>query len=368
MRRHFLIVPASLLVLAMVATAARAEDSPAPSRCELTAFPAPQPAAPARVAPPEQPDAALARHGATRWVLEADTNAFRAALLGGLRDDVRCLLREARIAHGSPAVRDGGVEVQLRETSDLPRARAALAGIVPADQSPGAVDLRDGGNGLIRITPTPAAFDGLLRDALDRAGEIIARRLQEWGMTSLDVRRDGADRMVVMLPVPPTDVVRLMHLVTARGRLQFRLLDTSIPPPQTLAAGVPSGSELVPLAKSRQLFLVRREAPLTGRDIADARPDLSPNGRPAVAFTLTARGARVFGRFTQENVGRPFAIVLDGEVLWAPVIREPILGGTSRILGDFTREQADDLAIVLRTGELPLALIPIEQRFVAPAK
>src|SRR5580704_11052880 len=194
MRRNLLVLPACLLVLGVVATAARAEDSPAASRCELKGVPALQPAAPPGpfasvrnhvlgwVFPREQPDAALARQGGLRLVLRADTDAFRAELLDDLRDEVRCLMREARIAHGNLAVRDGSIELQLRENFDPPRALAALALAVPAGQPPGALDMRDTGNGLIQLTPTAAAYDGWLRDALERTAETIERRMQELGI------------------------------------------------------------------------------------------------------------------------------------------------------------------------------------------
>jgi preprotein translocase subunit SecD len=366
-------------VLGVVATAARAEDSPAASRCELKGVPTLQPAAPPGpfasvrnhvlgwVFPREQPDAALAGQGGLRLVLRADTDAFRAELLDDLRDEVRCLMREARIAHGNLAVRDGSIELQLRENFDLPRALAALALAVPAGQPPGALDMRDTGNGLIQLTPTAAAYDGWLRDALERTAETIERRMQELGIASAGAQRDGPDRIVVVLP-GAKDAIHLQQVAAARGRLQFRLVDTSISPQEALNAAVPSGSELVRLAGSDEQFLLRREVALTGRDIVDAEPGFFAAGeQPVVTFRFTERGARAFGLLTQENVGRPIAIVFDREVLSAPIIREPILGGVGQISGRFTVQQANDLAVLLRTGTLPLDLIPVEQKSVAPA-
>jgi len=373
MRHRLLALPACLLVLATAATA-RAEDSAA-VRCALKAFPPPQAAAPPGYLESVRnrvlgwvygsPETALARRGGLRLVLRADRDAFRAVLLDDLRDEMRCIMREVRIAHGEIVVRDGGVELQLREASDAPRARAALGTAMPAGSPTGGGDMHE--NGLIRLAPAPADFDALLGRALDRTVEIIQRRLNELGMASAGVRREGADRILVTLP-GGADAAHLEHVVAAHGRLEFRLVDTSLSPQDALRAGVPSGSELVRSAKGGEQLLLRRQAVLTGSDIVEARAALSPvNDRPVISFTFTARGARAFGLFTQENVGRPFAIVFDNEVLSAPVIREPILGGRGEISGLPTMQQAIDFAVLLRAGTLPLDLIPIERKTVEPA-
>jgi preprotein translocase subunit SecD len=256
MRRSLLAAPIIILALAIVVTPARAEDSQSASPCALTAFPAPQVAAPPGYVESarrrvvgwfhreEPPDAVLARQGGLRLVLRADGESFRATLLDDLRDDVRCLMREARIAHGELTVRDGGVELQLREPSDAVRAGAALAAVVRAGAPSGAADVRDTGNGLIRLAPTPPAYEALRDQALDRAVTIIQRRLSELGIVSAHVRRDGADRIVVIVP-GTKDAAHFALIATARGRLEFRVVDTSLPPDVALIIGVPPGSELV---------------------------------------------------------------------------------------------------------------------------
>jgi preprotein translocase subunit SecD len=115
-------------------------------------------------------------------------------------------------------------------------------------------------------------------------------------------------------------------------------------------------------------YLLRREVALDGSDIADAAPGFDQRtNEPIVTFRFNAAGTRRFTRITQENVGRPFAVVLDGEVIAAPVIREPILGGSGQIAGNFTLEDANRIALLMRSGALPGHLVVVERQLVAPA-
>jgi preprotein translocase subunit SecD len=137
-------------------------------------------------------------------------------------------------------------------------------------------------------------------------------------------------------------------------------------PSDALRSGAPEGAEVLYEAKTRQPYLVRKQSALGGEDIADATPGFDQNGRPDVDFSFNARGARAFGQLTQENIGRPFAIVFDGEVLAAPVIQTPILGGHGQITGNFTVEEAKRLAVLMRAGTLPLKLVVVERTVVSP--
>jgi preprotein translocase subunit SecD len=314
----------------------------------------------------EDPAAALARLGGSRTLLRADRDDYRTSILNALRDDVRHLMRDARIPYSSLGLRDGGVELRVREPSDLQRTMSALA--ATAGPAGGAVDIRDAGEGMIRLTPTERAFGERLGGSLDQTVEIIRRRLDGLGVASAGVQRDGPDRILVVAP-GLRDPAHVLQLIVARAGLEFRLVDVSMTPSDAMKIGVPAGSELLHQAKTKELYLVRTDSTVGGQDIADAKPSFSTYGnQPVVDFSFTARGAREFGRLTQENVGRPFAIVLDGEVITTPVIREPILGGTGQISGAFTVEQASDLAILLRAGMLPVRLIAVEQTTVEPAQ
>ena len=160
---------------------------------------------------------------------------------------------------------------------------------------------------------------------------------------------------------------RILDLLGRTAKLTFRLVDTSVSPEQAQQGRVPPESELLygPQKDGKPPYVIEKRVMVTGEDLTDAQPGFDQRtSEPIVTFKFNINGARRFAQVTQENVGRPFAIVLDNEVISAPVIREPILGGSGQISGNFTIEQANDLAVLLRAGALPAPLTPIEQRVV----
>jgi preprotein translocase subunit SecD len=311
----------------------------------------------------EEPAAAVARLGGVRAVYEPDFNDFRSILLGELRDDVRRILREARIPHGALGVRDSSVELQLRDPSLLPRAVSALA--ATAGPAHDAVEIRETGPDLVRLTPTERAIAERLNAPLDQAVAVIRRRLEGLDLAGVAVRREGPDCIVVTVP-GLREPAQLRELMLPQALLEFRLIDLSMTARDASRSGAPAASEVL-LASNKEPYLVYRQSTVGGRDLVDAAADFDQNDRPIVSFRFSARGARLFGQLTQENVGKPFAIVLDGVVLSAPVIQTPILGGAGQITGNFTVADAKRLALLLRAGALPVRLIQIEERFVAPA-
>jgi preprotein translocase subunit SecD len=190
---------------------------------------------------------------------------------------------------------------------------------------------------------------------------IIERRLKDLGVRS---KAEPQDNNRILLRLPKTaDVKRVIEFATRRGRLQFRLIETNLTPEQSVRGEPPPHAEVLYGRGDRQPYIVYKRSVLTGRDLVDAQPSFNmPTSEPVLNFRFSADGARRFAQLTQANVGKPFAIVLDNEVLSAPIIREPILGGTGQISGGFTVEEANNLAILLRVGELPGKLTLIEQR------
>jgi preprotein translocase subunit SecD len=313
----------------------------------------------------EDPAAALARLGGTRVLFRVDVDDFRNIILVELRDDVRKLLREARVPYANLAVHDGGVEVRAREPSDVPRAMVALA--ATAGPAHDAVEIREAGEGVIRLAPADRAIAERLNGPLDQAVEIIRQRLDGSGIVSASVKRDGPDRVLVIAP-GLSDPAHMVQLIQDTARLEFRLVDMSMTASDAMRSRAPADSEVLFGFRTREPYLIYKQSALDGRDITDARPGFDANGRPCVDFRFTERGTRVFGQLTQENVGRPFAIVLNGEVLSAPIIQTPILGGFGQITGNFTVEEAKRLALLVRAGMLPVGLKVIEQTVVPPPK
>src|SRR5262249_54298148 len=229
-----------------------------------------------------------------------------------------------------------------------------------------AVDIRETGDSVVRLVPTERAIAGRLNLPLDQAVTIIRSRMDASGFASVAVRREQADRILVIAP-GLFDPAQLVHVVDPVSRLELRLVDISMTARDAMQSGAPEGAEVLYGFKSREPYLVRKESTLGGRDLVDARTIFDVNGRPAVEFRFNARGARELGQLTQENIGRPFAIVLDDVVLSAPVIQTPILGGYGQITGAFTVDDANRLAVRLRAGALPVKLIVVEQTTVRPA-
>jgi preprotein translocase subunit SecD len=259
-------------------------------------------------------EAALKRQGGSRFLLRIDTDALREAVLIELRDDARRQLREERIPYADLAVRDGSVRVRIREAKDWERARSTLASV-----DKGALDIVDLGDGALSLTPIEKEFAERVRKVRQQSMEVIERRLASFGVATRAVQPDGADGIRVLLP-GVHDLARARAVFSTRARLTFRLVDQSMTAEEAARGNVPPGSEIVYERNTRVPLLLRKQILLEGDDIADASPsfDLRTN-EPIVTFRFNANGARRFAHITQENIGRPFAVVLDSDVLAAPI-------------------------------------------------
>ena len=313
--------------------------------------------------------------GGSHILLEVDTNAVRKEKVETLRDDVRRVVRENRL--GSPAaavIRGNSVEFRAREGVDrqlaltkLRELSQPLGGLLSATGQR-TVDVVDAGGGLIRLTPTEPAIIERIRQSVEQSIQIVERRVNELGTVEPSIQRQGIDRILVQVP-GLQDPSRLKELLGKTAKLTFRMVDQSVAQDQLEPGRIPPESEILQGSKSegKTNYLIERRVLVSGEDLTDAQPGFDQrNGEPIVTFRFNNNGARRFAQVTQENVGRPFAIVLDNEVISAPVIREPILGGSGQISGNFTVQAANDLAILLRAGALPAPLTIIEERTVGP--
>ncbi len=308
--------------------------------------------------------------GGSHILLEVDANAVRKEKVQALLDDVRRVLREARIGYTGLTARGDGVEVKLREGADQQLALSKLRelsqplGGILGTTGQRSVDVADLGGGLIRLTVTEAAMTERIRSSVDQSIQIVERRVNELGTVEPSIQRQGLDRILVQVP-GLGDPRRLIDLIGTTAKLTFRLVDQSMSAEQALRTRPPPDSEILYGEKDHVPYLIEKRIMVSGEDLTDAQPGFDQRtGEPIVSFRFNTSGARRFAQVTQENVGRPFAIVLDNKVISAPVIREPILGGSGQISGNFTVQGANDLAILLRAGALPAPLTVIEQRTV----
>jgi preprotein translocase subunit SecD len=318
--------------------------------------------------------------GGSHILLEVDANAVRKEKVESLREDVRRVVRENRLGSpGAVVIRGSTVEFRVREGADRTLALQKLRdlsqplGGLLSTTGQRTVDVVDAGNGVYRLTPTQPALVERVRQSVEQSIQIVERRVNELGTVEPTIQRQGVDRILVQVPgvqVPGLqDPSRLKELLGKTAKLSFRMVDQSVSPDQLSQGNVPPDSELLKgtKAENNQPYLIERRELVSGADLTDAQPGFDQRtSEPIVTFRFNNKGAREFAQVTQQSVGKPFAIVLDNEVISAPVIREPILGGSGQISGNFTVQQANDLAILLRAGALPAPLTIIEERTVGP--
>jgi preprotein translocase subunit SecD len=311
--------------------------------------------------------------GGSHILLEVDTKTVRKDMLETLRDDMRRVLRDARIGYTGLVVRGNSAEVRIREGASTEQAQAKLAtlsqplGGLLGGTGGRNIDVTAEAGGLIRLTLSEPAIIERVRQSVEQSIQIIERRVNELGTVEPLIQRQGTDRILVQVP-GLQDPTRLKQLLGKTAKLDFRMVDTGASPEQAVQGRTPPEDDLLYSASQPKTpYLVEKRILVSGGDLTDAQPGFDQRtNEPIVSFRFNTAGARKFAQVTQENVGKPFAIVLDNEVISAPVIREPILGGSGQISGSFTVQSANDLAILLRAGALPAPLTIIEERTVGP--
>ena len=201
--------------------------------------------------------------------------------------------------------------------------------------------------------------------------EIIRRRVDEVGTNEPIIQRQGDDRILVQLP-GLEDPERIKKLLGKTARMNFRMVNETASIEDALSGRVPPGSDLLFEIDERTgeksiPYVIYKRIGVSGEQLVDANPSMDQNNQPVVSIRFDTSGARKFGELTSKNVGKRFAIVLDGEVISAPVVREAITGGSGQISGNFTFESASDLSVLLRAGALPAPLTILEERSVGPS-
>ncbi|MGE0584072.1 MAG: protein translocase subunit SecD [Flavobacteriaceae bacterium] len=312
--------------------------------------------------------------GGSHLLLAVDTEAVVRERMDALRDDVRQTLREARIGYTGLGISGRSVQVRVRDTSQLDDAvrrirdtRTALSGMALTGTAEYDIEVASSEDGLITVTINDLAIEQRVRSSVEQSIEIVRRRIDELGTTEPTIQREGADRIIVQVP-GLDDPARLKALIGQTAKLTFRLVDSSMPVQEAISGRPPVDSEVLYSTDDPPApYLVQKRVMVSGEDLVDAQPGFDQRtNEPIVSFRFNSSGARKFGLVTQQNVGQPFAIVLDNEVISAPVIREPILGGSGQISGNFSVDSANDLAILLRAGALPAPLTILAERTVGP--
>jgi preprotein translocase subunit SecD len=311
--------------------------------------------------------------GGSYLLLEVDSNYIKKEKLDQVRDDVRRVLREAKIGYTGLNARNDAVEVRISKDTDLQTALAKLRdlsqplGGLLGSSGQRSLEVSDAGGGVIRLAVPQAAIVDRIRQTIEQSIQIVERRVNQLGTVEPIIQRQGTDRILVQVPglQDPTELKRILGKT---AKMEFRMVDTTVSPDQAAQGRVPPDSEVLMSAQAPKVpTVVKKQVLVSGGELQDAQPGFDQrSGEPIVSFRFNSTGSRKFAQATSENVGQPFAIVLDNEVISAPVIREPITGGSGQISGSFTVQSANELAILLRAGALPAPLTVIEERTVGP--
>jgi SecD/SecF fusion protein len=312
--------------------------------------------------PKQQITLGLDLQGGSHLVLEVDAAALKTDRLRSLLDDVRATLRKERIDSRTARISSGVITVTIDNPDQLMKAQEVLGAMAVPVGITGQrdLDVTTTGN-LIKIALTDAGINDRLNAALQQSLEIVRQRVDQVGVAEPTIQRVGSNRMLVQLP-GLQDPTRLRQLLGSTAKMTFHLLANT-----ANGEPAPAGVTMLPDAKSGAQYPVEDRIALDGEHLTDARAGFDQRTHePLVTFRFDSIGARKFAEITSANVGRPFAIVLDGKVLSAPVIREPITGGSGQISGSFTVEETVTLSALLRAGALPAPLTVIEERTVGP--
>jgi len=313
--------------------------------------------------------------GGSHILLEADPRQVRAQRIENMEEAVRARLRRAepRIRIGDISSQGGRLNFMLKDPSQVDAAREE---ILPLTSGAGLTGQRDWNIQVVDesrfvLTPTQAGLDEALDNAMDSAIEVIRKRIDAMGTREPTIIRQGAERIVVQVP-GLEDPQALKDLLGKTAELEFKLVDTTAPPSDVAQGVVPPGSQIVPYADPAEgggvpTIAVRRLGGIKGDTLTNAQQTYDPQtNEPVVSIQFNSQGCQQFATLTTNNVNKPFAIILDGKVLSAPNINEPILGCSAQISGRFTVESANNLAIALRSGALPVKLTVVEERTVGP--
>jgi len=313
--------------------------------------------------------------GGSHLLLEADTADLVKQNLQKMEDTIRTEMRrgDPKIAIGDISTSNGQLSFFVRDVSQLDaaveKARAQTTAVGVTGQRDWNVQVVDSTR--IVMTPTKAGTDDSIDKAMKTATEVVRKRIDALGTREPTIVREGATRILVEVP-GLQHPEQLKALIGKTAKLEFKMVDMNVDSSTLTAGHAPPGDEAAPYPDisppggPMRYIAVSRRVVLSGDDLIDAGLAKDDNGQPAVSLKFNAAGGKKFARATQENAGKQFAMLLDGSVLSAPRIDEPILGGNAIIHGSFTTDSANQLAIALRSGKLPVALKFIEERTVGP--
>lgn len=311
--------------------------------------------------------------GGAHLLAEVQVEDVYASRLEAMWPQIRDTLRPLREEIGTFRLQEsaaGALRVEISNEAGQGAALQAIRDLAQPVSSTsalaqgGANDIEvEAANGVITVTLSEAERTATDERTLRQALEIIRRRIDEVGTREPTIQRQGPDRILIQVPGIGS-AQELKDIIGTTAQLTFQPVLSRATDPES-EPGV--GEEILPSLDEEGLFYTLDRNPVvTGEQLVDAQPSFDQNGQPAVNFRFNTQGARAFGDYTAANIGSPFAIVLDDEVISAPVIQSHIPGGSGIITGNFTIEESTELAVLLRAGALPAGLNFLEERTIGP--
>jgi protein-export membrane protein SecD len=294
--------------------------------------------------------------GGSHLLYEVDTDALVKGKLDAVEDGIRDEMRKQKLGYTDLSVKGDRITFKLRDLGAIEVAREALKKATIGMQ----LDIATDGSVATYFSDTSLAE--IKKNAVEQSIEIINKRIDQTGTKEPTIIRQGDDRIVVQVP-GFGDPQRLKELIGKTAKMEFKMVDETA---ESTGTGPATSVQLPVIEKDGtpgQKLWIRKPVMVSGENLTDAQQGFD-GGMPIVQFKFDSVGARKFGDATKANVGKRFAIVLDNQIISAPVIRDAILGGSGVISGNFTTESARDLAILLRAGALPAPLTVLEERTV----
>ena len=303
--------------------------------------------------------------GGSYLLYEVDTNALLKEQLGQYAESARTTLTADQIGYTDLGVVGDQVKVRITDPAKLDAAAKALGDLAQPAQGGGAsdLDLARGPDQQLMLRPASnwAAVNGTR--AVARTIEIVRKRIDALGTREPNIIRQGTNRIVVEAP-GESDPEKLKAIIGKTAKLTFQMV-SDLPITSVVGGVAPPGTQVMTGSQpGAPPLLVETRQFTSGEDLVDSQPTFDEGGRPAVSMKFNGKGGQRFGETTSQNIGKRFAIVLDGRYISAPTIQGAILGGSGQITGSFTQDEANNLALLLRSGALPAPLNVIEQRQV----
>ncbi|WP_433989241.1 Protein translocase subunit SecD (plasmid) [Pseudoseohaeicola sp. NH-UV-7] len=308
--------------------------------------------------------------GGAHLLAEVRLEDVYASRMDAMWPEIRDALRPERATVGGvrqqPSER-GEIRVRIGEADGMARALEVVRGLarpVPTLSGVGATDIDVRAEGdVIIVTLSEAEKLSTDERTMQQSLEIIRNRIDEVGTREPTIQRQGAERILIQVPGIGS-ASELKDIIGTTAQLTFNPVVSRGSNPDA-SPGI--GNKILPsLDEEGQYYTVESAPVVTGEELVDAQPSFDQNGNPAVSFRFNTSGARKFGDYTAENIGSPFAIILDDEVVSAPVIQSHIPGGSGIITGRFSVEESTTLAVLLRAGALPAGLDFLEERTIGP--